>query len=228
MSNTKFKSITIDGPSGAGKSTIAKKISEKIGFLYVDTGALYRAVGLYILRNNISSKDKDKIENNLNNIDIIIKYINSEQRVFLNGEDISDEIRTTEIAMVASDVSVFKPVRDFLLELQRDIARNNNVVMDGRDIATVVIPDASLKIFLTASEKCRALRRYNQILKSGIEDITFDDVYKDLIIRDKNDSNRKISPLKKADGAILIDSSDMNVSQTLEFIYNIVREKLYI
>ncbi len=222
----KYKSIAIDGPSGAGKSTVAKQLSKKIGYIYVDTGALYRTVGLYMISKNVLSKDDSKINDILNEVNINLEYRNNEQQIFLNNENVTNKIRTPEISMVASEFSSLKKIRDFLLSLQRDIASDNNIVMDGRDIATVVLPDADVKIFLTASKKSRAIRRYKELLSLGNENISFDDVYNDLVKRDNNDITREIAPLKKAKDAILVDSSNMSFDETLNNIYMIVKEKL--
>lgn len=222
----KYKSIAIDGPSGAGKSTVAKQLSKKIGYIYVDTGALYRTVGLYMISKNVLSKDDSKINDILNEVNINLEYRNNEQQIFLNNENVTNKIRTPEISMVASEFSSLKKIRDFLLSLQRNIARDNNIVMDGRDIATVVLPDADVKIFLTASKKSRAIRRYKELLSLGNENISFDDVYNDLVKRDNNDITREIAPLKKAKDAILVDSSNMSFDETLNNIYMIVKEKL--
>ena len=222
---SKYKSIAIDGPSGAGKSTIAKKLSEKLNFIYIDTGALYRAIGLYMINNDISPADQNKVTENLKNINIELKYENKNQQVFLNNINISDQIRSPEVSMAASTVSAFKSVRNFLLGLQRDIAKNNNVIMDGRDIATVVLPNADVKIFLTASSKIRAKRRYDELTNKNIN-VIFDDVYNDMLKRDQDDSSREIAPLKQADDAILVDSSEMDFDETLSYILAIIRENL--
>ena len=223
---SKYKSIAIDGPSGAGKSSIAKSLSQKLNFLYVDTGALYRAIAWFMIDNNISTLDNDLITQNLKNIHIELKYKNNTQYIFANNIDISNKIRSPQISIAASNVSSFKSVRDFLLYLQRDIAKQNNVIMDGRDIATVVLPNADIKIFLTASIEIRAHRRYNELISLN-HIVSFDEVYKDIIKRDTADSTRKIAPLKKSDDAILVDSSNMSFNQTLECIFKIVKERLH-
>lgn len=221
-----YKSIAIDGPCGAGKSTIAKQLAKKLGFIYVDTGALYRAIAFYIIENDIAPNDQSAIKNSLQNVDINIKYTNSVQNVILNGQDVTEKIRTPKVSMIASTISAFKFVREFLFDLQQNMAKNNNIIMDGRDIGTVVLPDATIKIFLTASKKTRAIRRYKELLLAGNNNINFDDVYKELVERDKNDSSREIAPLKQADDAILIDSSDIDFDQTLDYIYQIINKTI--
>ncbi|MBP0979799.1 MAG: (d)CMP kinase [Oscillospiraceae bacterium] len=224
-----YKSIAIDGPAGAGKSTISKELAKKLKYIYVDTGALYRAIALYMINNNIDFKDQDKVAQNLKNIDIKIKYKNFSQQVYLNNLDITDKIRTPEVSAVASAVSALKPVRDFLLDLQRDLAKNNNVIMDGRDIATVVLPNADIKFFLTANEKARATRRYAELIQTGKDNnISFEKVFDEMVKRDSNDSSREIAPLKKANDAILVDSSELSFEKTLEFILKIIKREFNI
>lgn len=225
MSN--YKSIAIDGPAGAGKSSISKELAKKLKYVYVDTGALYRAIAFYMINNNIDFQDQNAVSENLKNINIKIEYQEFCQQVYLNDFNITDKIRTSEISAVASAVSAFKPVRDFLLDLQRDLAKNNNVIMDGRDIATVVLPDADIKIFLTASERARATRRYSELIEFGKNNnISFEKVFDEIIKRDNNDTSRKIAPLKRARDAILVDSSEMNFDETLEFILNIINREI--
>lgn len=221
-----YKSIAIDGPSGAGKSSMAKAISKRLEFIYVDTGALYRAIGLYILRNNKNSCDQNQVVDLLDFIKIELKYSNREQRILLNDEDVSEDIRLPEVSIAASNVSAMKPVRDFLFNLQRDMAKSSNVIMDGRDIGTVVLPDADIKIFLTASTASRAQRRYLEYKNNGINDINYQDVLDDIVKRDNNDINRKVAPLKKADDAVLVDSTEMNFDQTMEYLYSLIKERL--
>ena len=221
----KFKSIAIDGPAGAGKSTVAKHLANKLNYLYVDTGALYRAIGLYMIRNNISYTDEMATSENLKNINLELKHIDNVQHVFLNGDDVTSKIRSPEVSLAASSVSAFKLVRNFLIDLQRNIAKNNNVIMDGRDIATVVLPNADIKIFLTASARIRAIRRYKDLTRINVNK-TFDEVYRDMVTRDSNDSSRDIAPLKQAEDALLIDSSDMGFDETVDYIYNIIKERL--
>lgn len=221
----KFKSIAIDGPAGAGKSTVAKHLANKLNYLYVDTGALYRAIGLYMIKNNISYTDELATGENLKNINLELKHIDNVQHVFLNGDDVTAQIRSPEVSLAASSVSAFKAVRNFLMDLQRNIAKNNNVIMDGRDIATVVLPNADIKIFLTASARIRAIRRYEELTRINVNK-TFDEVYRDMITRDSNDSSRNIAPLKQAEDALLVDSSDMGFNETVDYIYNIIKERL--
>ena len=222
----KFKSIAIDGPAGAGKSTVAKHLANKLNYLYVDTGALYRAIGLYMIKNNISYTDELATAENLKNINLELKYIDNVQHVFLNFDDVTSQIRSSEVSLAASSVSAFKSVRNFLINLQRNIAKNNNVIMDGRDIATVVLPNADIKIFLTASAKIRAIRRYKELSTINPNE-TFDEVYKDMVTRDSNDSSRDVAPLKQAEDAVLIDSSNMSFDETVDYIHNIVKERLF-
>lgn len=222
----KFKSIAIDGPAGAGKSTVAKHLANKLNYLYVDTGALYRAIGLYMIKNNISYTDELATAENLKNINLELKYIDNVQHVFLNFDDVTSQIRSPEVSLAASSVSAFKSVRNFLIDLQRNIAKNNNVIMDGRDIATVVLPNADIKIFLTASAKIRAIRRYKELSTINPNE-TFDAVYKDMVTRDSNDSSRDVAPLKQAEDAVLIDSSNMSFDETVDYIHNIVKDRLF-
>ena len=213
----KHYSIAIDGPAGAGKSTIAKRIAKHLNFIYVDTGAMYRALALYFIRNNISPDEKEKIENACNNADITIEYLNGEQQVILNGENVSHLIRTEEVGNMASAASVYPSVRLKLVELQRNLAKKANVVMDGRDIGTYVLPNADLKIYLTAGSSERARRRYLELKERGIAaDIS--EIEKDIIERDKRDMNRDFAPLRQAEDAILIDSSDMTIEEVNETI----------
>lgn len=213
----KYYSIAIDGPAGAGKSTIAKRIAKHLNFIYVDTGAMYRALALYFIRNNISPDEKEKIENACNNADITIEYLNGEQQVILNGENVSHLIRTEEVGNMASAASVYPSVRLKLVELQRNLAKKANVVMDGRDIGTYVLPNADLKIYLTAGSSERARRRYLELKERGIAaDIS--EIEKDIIERDKRDMNRDFAPLRQAEDAILIDSSDMTIEEVNETI----------
>ncbi len=225
--NSKYKAVAIDGPSGAGKSTVAKKLAQILGYAYVDTGALYRAIGFFMVENNICPQDEECVTENLKNINIEIQYQDNVQHVFLNNIDVTDKIRTSQISAAASSVSAYKSVRDFLFDLQRNIARNNNVIMDGRDIATVVLPNADVKIFLTASEESRAERRFKELILTD-DSVSFEKVLKDIIARDHNDSSRKIAPLMKTDDAILVDSSNMNFDETLKFILDIITERLFL
>lgn len=216
--------IAIDGPSGSGKSTISKIIAKKIGFINVDTGALYRTIAYFFLENKINYKEKSEVLKNLNNISVSLKNENFSQTIFLNGVDVTQKIRTNEISMLSSEISVIPEVRQFLLKLQRDIAKENNVVIDGRDIGTVVIPNADVKIFLTADPKVRAKRRYNQLISKG-QSTTFDEILELINKRDYNDIHRKISPLKKANDAILVDNSNLNQQDTVYKLIEIIKKK---
>ena len=218
-----MRTIAIDGPAGAGKSSIAKILAKRMGYIYVDTGALYRAVGYFVVSRNISTTDSDAVVACLDSVDVQMKYVDGQQRVFTNGEDVTDKIRTPEISMAASNVSAIPKVREFLFDLQQDIAKNNNVVMDGRDIGTVVLPNADVKIFLTASPEERAKRRYKELIEKG-QNAVFEDVLADVITRDHNDSTRATAPLKQADDAVLVDTSDLDFEQSVEALYKIAKE----
>ena len=209
--------VAIDGPAGAGKSTIAKAIAAKMGYVYVDTGAMYRAMALYFLRSNIAKDDETKISSVVDDITVSIKYEDGAQHVILNGEDVTGLIRTEEVGNMASATSVFSAVRTKLVALQQDLAKTTDVIMDGRDIGTVVLPNADVKIFLTASVECRAKRRFDELVAKG-ENPDFDKIAKDIEERDYRDSHREISPLKQADDAILVDSSEMTIDEVVETI----------
>lgn len=213
--------IAIDGPSGAGKSSVAKALAKKLGYVYVDTGALYRSIGVKAMRCGIDTKDEEKVTALLPETHLDIKYIDGTQHVFVDGEDVSTAIREPEASMAASNVSAMVPVRNFLLETQREIARNNDCIMDGRDIGTVILPNAKYKIFLTASNEARAQRRYKEQCEKGIEQ-PYEDVLKEIIERDKNDTNRAAAPLKQADDAVLVDSSDLTFEQTVDAIEKLI------
>lgn len=217
--------IAIDGPSGAGKSSLAKSLAKQLGLIYVDTGALYRAVGLYMLRAGIDPTDARLVAEQLNQITVELKYIDGVQRVYLCGEDVSDEIRTPTVAKYASDVSAIREVRAFLLDTQRNIAAANSVVMDGRDIGTVIMPDADVKIFLTASTEARALRRYSELVQKGAS-VSYEEIYSGIKQRDANDSGRAIAPAIPAEDAVLLDNSNYEAEETLAAAVAIVREKL--
>ncbi len=217
--------VAVDGPAGAGKSTISRAAAKELGFIYVDTGALYRAVGVYALRNGIGTKDSENIEKALKNIVVELKFVGDVQHVFLNGEDVSTEIRTPEASMAASDVSAIPCVREFLFDLQRNIAKKNNCLMDGRDIGTVVLPDAKIKIFLTASAEERAKRRYKELVEKGAKD-TYEEVLADLEKRDYQDSHREIAPLKPAEDSVIVDTSDYNFDEAKNIIVNIIKERI--
>lgn len=209
--------IAIDGPSATGKSTLAKALAKELSFIYIDTGAMYRAVGLYNIRKNIDLNNEADVVNTLKDISIDIKYIDKEQRIFLNGEDVSNQIREEKVGTAASIVSTYKKVREVLVDLQRSLANVQNVIMDGRDIGTVVLPNASLKIFLTASSEERTKRRYLELKEKG-KDVSIEDVAKELKERDERDTKRANSPLTKAEDAILVDTTNMNIEQTIEYI----------
>ena len=217
--------IAIDGPAGAGKSATAKALAKKLGFIYVDTGALYRGIGLYVIRKGAKASAIEEVVPLLAEIKIEMKHIDGEQHIFLNGEDVSGFIRTESVSAAASDVSAIPAVRDFLFDMQRDIAEKNSVVMDGRDIGTVVLPEAELKIFLTAKPEARAERRVSQLAEKGIE-ANFEDVLADVIQRDYNDTNRDFRPLKLAEDGILIDNSELNFEETLEKIITLAKERM--
>lgn len=210
--------IAIDGPAGAGKSTIAKIISKTLGIIYLDTGSMYRTVALKAVREGIDTKDAAVLSKLVKDINIKIRYEGNEQHIFLDEMDVSREIRTPEISTGASNVAVVPEVRLKMVELQREIAQNNNVVMDGRDIGTYVLPNANLKIFLTASIEERALRRYNELLEKGSIDIKLDDVKKDMEYRDKNDSTRAFAPLSKAADAVELDTTSLTIEEVAKKI----------
>lgn len=217
-----MKAIAIDGPAGAGKSTIARKVASELGFIYVDTGALYRTVALAVLKAEIPVSDTVKVIALLDKIQVELKFIDGEQRVFLNEEDVSSEIRSPEVSMNASKVSAIPEVRSFLFDLQQNIAKNNHVIMDGRDIGTVVLPHADLKIFLTATAEDRARRRYNQFLESGTV-VDFDQLLEEIKQRDYNDSHREISPLKQAEDAILVDTTGNTLEESVALLLKLIR-----
>ncbi|MBQ7383982.1 MAG: (d)CMP kinase [Clostridia bacterium] len=216
--------IAIDGPGGAGKSTVAKAVAAKLGIVYVDTGALYRTIGYYVKSQDVNPKDSEAVTALLPNINIEVKYENGVQCVYLNGENPGDAIRTPEMSMYASAVSAIGSVRAFLLETQKDIARKNSVIMDGRDIGTVILPDADVKIFMTASAECRAQRRYDELKAKGI-DAKYEDVLAEMNERDKNDSTREIAPATAAPDAIIFDNSGMTLEQSVAGVIDIVNKK---
>ncbi len=215
-------SVALDGPSGAGKSSVAREVAKKLDFIYVDTGAFYRSIALYVLRNNINSDDENAVKTALNDIHLDVCQINSIQHIYLNKEDVTDLIRTPDISTLTSKCAAFSCVREFLLTLQRDFAKTHNIVMDGRDIGITVLPNANLKIFLVADVSERAKRRYIQLDKTQ----KFEDVLNDLIKRDYDDENRKNSPLKKADDAIVLDSTNLNFDEVVEKIYTMVKNTI--
>ena len=217
--------VAIDGPSGAGKSTIAKAASAKLGFVYVDTGALYRTVALNAVRKGADTKNASEVIPTLEGLEVRLGFVDGVQHVYLNGEDVSDKIRTPEISMGASAASAIPEVRKFLFNLQREIADANNCIMDGRDIGTVVLPDAKVKIFLTASPEIRAQRRYKELIEKGT-DTTFEEVLADVKERDYNDSHREIAPLKATEESIIVDTSELNLEQSIEAIINAIEENM--
>ena len=212
--------IAIDGPAGAGKSTRAKKAAKKLDFIYVDTGAMYRAIALYFIRNGVAADDEKTISEKCSDINVSIDYVDGVQQVILNGENVNDYIRTEQVSMMTSSVSKYPAVREKLLNLQRQLATEKNVIMDGRDIGTCVLPDAKTKIFLTASAGERARRRYKEQVERGIE-CDIKQIEKDIIARDEQDMNREIAPLKQAEDAVLIDSSDMSIEQVVDAIIDV-------
>ena len=218
-------SVAIDGPSGAGKSTIARRVAGELEFLYIDTGALYRSIGYYVLKQGKDPGKKEDVTGSLPGIRLELRHVDGIQRVFLNEEDVSDNIRTPAVSMAASQVSAVPEVRAFLLELQRDMARKNNVIMDGRDIGTVVLPNASLKIFLTADPEDRARRRYEELVEKG-EAVTYEEVLRDVVQRDYNDSHREIAPLRQAPDAVLANTTGFPLEKSVALIRSLVEERL--
>ena len=217
--------IALDGPSGAGKSTIAKAVAKKLEYVYVDTGALYRSIALFMINHNVDLDNADDVKTALSGIELRLAYVDGSQKVLLCGEDVSEKIRTPEISMGASKVSAIPAVREFLFDLQQNIAKENNIIMDGRDIGTVVLPDADVKIFLTASAEERANRRFKELQEKG-DKSTYDEVLADIKQRDYNDMHREIAPLKKADDAIKVDTTSLNLDESVEAIYNTINEEL--
>lgn len=218
-------SVAVDGPAGAGKSTICRQAAEQLGFVYVDTGALYRSVGLFVLRREGDPTDSDGVENLLEGLRVDLRFEQGEQRVLLDGEDVTALIRTPEVSMAASQVSAIPAVRKFLFETQRRLAREHDVVMDGRDIGTVVLPDAMVKIFLTAPLKVRAQRRHLELIEKG-QPVEFDAVYREMEQRDYNDSHRSAAPLRQADDAVLLDNGGLTLAQSVERMVAIVHENI--
>ena len=216
--------IAIDGPGGAGKSTISKAVAAKLGIVYVDTGALYRTIGFYVRSQNLDPKDRAAVSACLPNISIEVRYVDGTQHVFLNGEDLGDRIRTPEMSMYASAVSAIPEVRTFLLETQKDIARKNSVIMDGRDIGTVILPNADVKIFLTASAECRARRRYDELIAKG-QNVSYEDVLREMNERDTQDSTREIAPATAAEDAVVFDNTGMSLEESVAAVVAMVRDK---
>ncbi len=223
--NNNVINVAIDGPGGAGKSTSARAAAKELGFIYVDTGALYRAVGVNALRNNINTRDADAVAASIEGISVDLVFENGEQKVLLNGEDVSSEIRTPPASMAASDVSAVPAVRAFLFDLQRDIASRNSCIMDGRDIGTVVLPHAQVKIFLTASAEERAQRRFVELQAKGSA-VSYQSVLDELIERDYNDSHREIAPLKPAEDSVVLDTTGVSLEDQIASIINIIKEKI--
>lgn len=221
-----YINIAIDGPSGSGKSTLAKILAGQLGYVYIDTGALYRTIGFFIFSKGISSEDTEKIIELLPQIDITVKLVDGAGVVYLSGKAVGTEIRTSEISQYASNVSKIPEVREFLLSLQKNIAATNNVIMDGRDIGTVILPHAQVKIFLVANDESRAKRRYIELSARG-DDITQEQVKKDMLWRDKNDSQRKIAPAIPAEDAIILDNSLMTPEETAQAAMDIIRKKIF-
>ena len=217
--------IAIDGPAGAGKSTIAKRLAKELGYIYVDTGAMYRAMAYYFLKNHISAEDENRIAAACEHVDITIRYQDGEQQVILNGENVNGVIRNEEVGNMASSTSVYPVVRKKLVELQQQLAVKENVIMDGRDIGTVVLPNADVKIYLTASSKVRAKRRYDELTaKGGVCDL--EQIEQDIIDRDYRDMNRETSPLKQADDAVLLDSSNLDIDGVVEKMKEIIKSRV--
>ncbi len=225
MMSCEIINVAVDGPAGAGKSTVSRAAAKAMGYIYVDTGALYRAVGVNALRNEIDTKDRQAVAESLSDISVNLVFENGEQKVLLNGEDVSAEIRTPDASMAASDVSAVPKVRDFLFDLQRNIASKNNCIMDGRDIGTVVLPNAKVKVFLTASPEERAMRRFRELSEKG-STVKYEEVLEDLIKRDYNDSHREVAPLKQADDAALLDTTGMTLEKSVESLIKIIKEKV--
>ena len=217
--------VAIDGPAGAGKSSIARKVAGKLGYIYVDTGALYRTVALKVAKLGLTADRKDEIEKLLESTTVGIEFVAGEQRMMLDGADVTDSIRTPEVSMLASAVSAIPAVRAYLLNTQRRLAAENNVIMDGRDIGTVVLPDAQIKIFLTASAEDRATRRFDELKAKGM-DVNYDDVLADIKTRDYNDSHRAVAPLKPADDSVFADTTGNEFEQSVALIESIISEKL--
>jgi len=218
--------VAIDGPAGAGKSTIARKAASELGFIYVDTGALYRTVALNALRNGVKdTKNSEEVIPTLKTAEVSLKFIDGEQHVFLRDEDVSTAIRQNEVSMAASNVSSIPAVREFLFDLQRNIAKNNDCIMDGRDIGTVVLPDAKIKIFLTASPEARADRRFKELQEKG-QDVQYDIILKEIKERDYQDMNRATAPLKQAEDAVLVDTTKIDLEESIKLMINTIKERL--
>ena len=218
-------SVAIDGPSGAGKSTLAKRLAKELGYLYVDTGAMYRSIGLFALRKGVDPKDEAAVTSLLPQIRIELRYVNGAQRVLLCGEDVSEAIRAEAVGMATSAVSAHPPVRAFLLELQRGMARTHDILMDGRDIGTVILPNATVKIFLTASAEARADRRFRELQEKGVA-TDFETVLEDIRRRDYQDSHRAAAPLRQAEDAVLVDTSEMDLEQSFQTLKSLILSRV--
>ena len=218
-------SVAIDGPSGAGKSTLAKRLAKELGYLYVDTGAMYRSIGLYALRQGVDPKDEAAVTALLPQIQIELRYVDGAQRVLLCGEDVSEAIRAENVGMATSAVSAHPPVRAFLLELQRGMARTHDILMDGRDIGTVILPNASVKIFLTASAEARADRRFKELQEKGV-DTDYQTVLEDIRRRDYQDSHRATAPLRQAEDAVLVDTSEMDLEESFQALKSLILSRI--
>ncbi len=218
--------VALDGPAGAGKSSIAKRAAKELGFIYVDTGALYRTIGLAATRAKVDPVDSPEVDALLEKIKVELTFNeNGEQIVLLDGEDVSGEIRTPEASMTASKISAIPKVRAYLLDLQRDMAKTNDVIMDGRDIGTVVLPDAQVKIFLTASPEARAGRRYKELIEKGMS-VKYEDILSDVIERDYNDTHRETAPLKAAEDSVTVDTTELDFEQSVEAVISVIKEKI--
>ena len=218
-------SVAIDGPSGAGKSTLAKRLAKELGYLYVDTGAMYRAIGLFALRQGVDPKDEAAVTALLPQIQIELRYVDGAQRVLLCGEDVSEAIRAENVGMATSAVSAHPPVRAFLLELQRGMARTHDILMDGRDIGTVILPGATVKIFLTASAEARSDRRFKELQDKGV-DTDYETVLEDIRRRDYQDSHRATAPLRQAEDAVLVDTSEMDLEESFQALKSLILSRV--
>ena len=217
--------IAIDGPAGAGKSTIARRVAKELELIYVDTGALYRAIGYHVTQQGIEPTDAPAVIAALTGLTVSLDYVNGEQRVFVNGADVSDYIRTPAISMAASRVSAIPAVREFLLDVQRNMAATRSVIMDGRDIGTTILPSADVKVFLTASPESRAQRRYAELQEKG-DPATYDEVLADMVKRDYEDTHRETSPLRQAEDAVLVDTSELDLEQSITAVKAVITDKL--
>ena len=218
-------SIALDGPGGAGKSSIAKQVAKLRGIVYVDTGAMYRAIALHMLKNNVDIHNEEKVVAELVNVDIRLEYRDGAQCVILNGEDVSTAIRQNEVSMAASVTSAYKQVRAFLMDTQRNVAKTTSVIMDGRDIGTVVLPDAQIKIYLTASAEARADRRFKELTEKG-QVVEYENILKEIKERDFQDMNREIAPLKQAEDAVLVDTTKLTLSESIDYMIKVIKERL--